>query len=58
MNESVVITCAVTGSGDTLAKHPDLPVTPEQIADAVRTAEQPARGGKVLLRISNGQRKN
>ncbi len=40
MNENVVITCAVTGSGDTLAKHPDLPVTPEQVADAVISAAQ------------------
>ena len=32
MNRDVVITCAVTGAGDTAGKHPDLPVTPKQIA--------------------------
>ena len=32
MNREVVITCAVTGAGDTAGKHPDVPVTPEQIA--------------------------
>ncbi len=32
MNRDVVITCAVTGAGDTVGKHPDLPVTPKQIA--------------------------
>lgn len=40
MNYNVIITCAVTGAGDALAKHPDLPVNPEQIAEAVITAAQ------------------
>jgi len=40
MNRNVIITCAVTGAGDALAKHPDLPVNPEQIANAVITAAQ------------------
>lgn len=35
MNRNVIITCAVTGAGDALSKHPDLPVSPEQIANAV-----------------------
>ena len=30
---SVFITCAVTGSGDTVGKSDKVPVTPEQIAD-------------------------
>ncbi len=34
MNYEVVVTCAVTGAGDTLGKHPDVPVTPKQVADA------------------------
>ena len=34
MNYKVFISCAVTGSGDTASKHPDLPKTPEQIATA------------------------
>jgi uncharacterized protein (DUF849 family) len=34
MNNEVIITCAVTGAGDTVDKHPAIPVTPRQIADA------------------------
>jgi uncharacterized protein (DUF849 family) len=34
MNHDVIITCAVTGSGDTVGKHPAIPVTPKQIAEA------------------------
>ena len=34
MNFQVFISCAVTGSGDTVDKHPSIPVTPKQIADA------------------------
>ena len=35
MDNKVFVSCAVTGSGDTASKHPDLPKTPEQIANAV-----------------------
>ena len=35
MNTEVIVTCAVTGAGDTVGKHPAIPVTPEQIANAV-----------------------
>jgi len=35
MNTEVIVTCAVTGTGDTVGKHPAIPVTPQQIADAV-----------------------
>lgn len=34
MNQDVIITSAVTGSGDTVGKHPAIPVTPQEIADA------------------------
>ena len=34
MNKDVIISCAVTGSGDTVGRHPAIPVTPEQIANA------------------------
>lgn len=34
MNRDVIVTCAVTGAGDTVDKHPSIPVTPEQIATA------------------------
>ena len=40
MNKDVIITCAVTGAGDALERHPDLPVTPAQIAEAVISAAQ------------------
>ena len=45
MNTEVVITCAVTGAGDTAAKHPALPVTPRQIAEA---AIEAARAGAAI----------
>ena len=38
MNPNVIITCAVTGAGDTVGKHPAIPVTPEQIANAALEA--------------------
>ena len=38
MQPKVIITCAVTGSGDTVGKHPAIPVTPEQIAHAALEA--------------------
>src|SRR5271165_1614788 len=38
MNTEVIITCAVTGAGDTVGKHPAIPVTPAQIADAALEA--------------------
>ena len=34
MNREVIISCAITGAGDTASRHPDLPITPKQIATA------------------------
>lgn len=34
MQPKVIITCAVTGAGDTVGKSPNVPVTPEQIANS------------------------
>ena len=48
MNFEVFVTCAVTGSGDTSGKHPGLPVTPEQIADA---AIEAAKAGAAIAHI-------
>ena len=48
MNRNVVITCAVTGSADTVNKHPDVPVTPEQIATASIEA---AKAGAAIAHI-------
>jgi uncharacterized protein (DUF849 family) len=44
----VFITCAVTGSGDTVASSKHVPVTPEQIADAAIDA---ARAGAAIVHI-------
>jgi len=33
MNRNVILTCAVTGAGDTTGKNPNVPITPKQIAD-------------------------
>lgn len=38
MQSKVIITCAVTGAGDTVGKSPNVPVTPEQIANAALEA--------------------
>ena len=46
MNFEVVITCAVTGAGDTVGKHPAIPVTPEQIAGAAIDA---AKAGAAIV---------
>lgn len=48
MNDEVVITCAVTGSGDTAGVHPDLPITPEQIADSAVDA---GKAGAAVVHI-------
>ena len=38
MQQKVIITCAVTGAGDTVGKSPNVPVTPKQIAHAALEA--------------------
>ena len=48
INRRVVITCAVTGAGDTVGKHPAIPVTPEQIAAA---AIEAASAGAAVAHI-------
>lgn len=48
MNFEPFITCAVTGSGNTQGIHPDLPITPEQIANA---AIEAAKAGAAIAHI-------
>jgi uncharacterized protein (DUF849 family) len=48
MNNEVIITCAVTGAADAVGKHPDMPVTPEQIATA---AIEAAKAGAAVAHI-------
>ncbi len=48
MNNKVFISCAVTGSGDTAKKHPDLPKTPKEIAKAALEA---AKAGAAIAHI-------
>ena len=48
MNNEVVITCAVTGSGDTTGKSDKVPVTPEEVADA---AIESAHAGAAIVHI-------
>ena len=48
MNRKVIVTCAVTGAGDTADKHPDLPVTPEQIATSALEA---ADAGAAIVHV-------
>ena len=46
MNPNVIITCALTGAGDTVGKHPAIPVTPPQIAAA---AVEAAKAGATVV---------
>jgi len=46
MNHDVIITCALTGAGDTTAKSPHVPVTPKQIAEA---AVEAAKAGATVV---------
>ncbi|MCP5027080.1 MAG: 3-keto-5-aminohexanoate cleavage protein [Actinomycetia bacterium] len=48
MNRDVIITCAITGAGDTADKHPELPITPEQIATSALGA---ADAGAAIVHI-------
>ncbi|HET6476225.1 MAG TPA: 3-keto-5-aminohexanoate cleavage protein [Thermoleophilia bacterium] len=48
MNNEVIVSCAVTGAGDTAGVHPELPVTPAQIAGAAIDA---ARAGAAVAHI-------
>jgi len=48
LNRNPIITCAVTGSGDTVAKHPDLPKSPDEIATA---AIEAAKAGAAIVHI-------
>ncbi|MDB5411501.1 MAG: 3-keto-5-aminohexanoate cleavage enzyme, partial [Rhodospirillales bacterium] len=46
MARSVIITCAVTGGGDTVGKSKAVPVTPEQIATSAIDA---AKAGAAIV---------
>ncbi len=48
MNWDVFITAAITGAGDTVDKHPAIPVTPAEIADSSIEA---ARAGAAIVHI-------
>ncbi len=48
MNRNVIITCALTGAGDTVGKSEHVPVTPEQIAESGIAA---ARAGATVVHV-------
>lgn len=48
MNHEVIVTCAVTGAGDTATRNRHVPVTPKEIADA---AIQAAKAGAAIAHI-------
>ena len=48
MNFNVVVTCAVTGAGDTTDKNPHVPITPDQIA---KSAIDAAKAGASIVHI-------
>ena len=56
MNNEVIISCAVTGSGDTAGKHPNLPITPKQIAEAsIEAAKAGAAVAHIHVREPDGK---
>ena len=48
MGRKVIITCAVTGSADTVAKNPAVPVTPAEIAQSALDA---AKAGAAIVHV-------
>ncbi len=48
MNRTVMITCALTGAGDTVSRSEHVPVTPEQIAESGIAA---ARAGATIVHV-------
>ncbi len=48
MNYEVIVSCAVTGAGDTVGKSPHIPVTPEEVANA---AIEAAKAGAAIAHI-------
>ncbi len=48
MNNEVIITCAVTGAGDTVGRHSGVPVTPAQVAAA---AVEAAKAGAAVAHV-------
>ena len=48
MNHDVIITCAVTGAGDTTSRSNLVPITPRQVADA---AIEAARAGAAVVHV-------
>ena len=48
MNNELIISCAITGSGDTANKHPKLPITPKQIAESAIDA---AKAGAAIAHM-------
>lgn len=48
MTEKTILTCAVTGGDDSAKRHPQVPITPKQIADASIEA---AKAGAAIVHI-------
>ncbi len=48
MNFEVVVTCAVTGAGDTTSRSPNVPVTPKEVAEAAIDA---AKAGAAVTHL-------
>ncbi|UOQ95331.1 3-keto-5-aminohexanoate cleavage protein [Halobacillus shinanisalinarum] len=48
MQKKIILSCAVTGAGDTVSKNPYVPVTPKEIADASIKA---AKAGATIAHI-------
>ena len=57
INRDVIITCAVTGSSDSVGKNPAVPVTPKEIAAAAIDAAKAGAAAVPASRIATAAAK-
>jgi len=48
MRDNYVVTCALTGGGDTTSKNPNIPISPREIA---KSADEAAKAGATMVHI-------
>ena len=56
MNHNIIITCALTGAGDTVDKHPAIPVTPYNVENTVTLNIFDLNNKQRKIRISSNEK--